>query len=306
MAHEHNHGGHAHAHAPADFGRAFAIGVGLNLGFVVLEAIYGVLSHSVALLADSGHNLSDVLGLLLAWGATVLAKKRPTSRRTYGFRSSSILAALLNALLLLVAIGAIAWESVGRFFHPEPLQTGTIIIVALIGVVINTATALLFMRGRKDDINIRGAFLHMAADAGISLGVVIAGLVIRFTGWVWLDPTVSLVLVAVIFWGTWGLLKESVNLSLHAVPEGINEAAIRTYLEAVPSVIGVHDLHIWAMSTTEAALTVHLVRAVSTRDDELLAQIGRDLHDNFNIEHPTIQFETGDAAHECALNENAV
>ena len=299
---EHNRtgSGHAgHSHAPADFGRAFAIGVALNLGFVVVEAVYGIASHSVALLADSGHNLSDVLGLLLAWGATVLAKKSPTPRRTYGFRSSSILAALLNALLLLVAIGAIAWESIGRFVRPEPVQTGTVIVVALVGVAINTATALLFMRGQKEDLNIRGAFLHMAADAGISLGVVIAGLVIRYTGWFWLDPTVSLVLVGVIFWGTWGLLKESVNLSLHAVPEGINEAGVRAYLETLPGVTSVHDLHIWAMSTTEAALSAHLVRTDATGGDALLAQIGRDLHDDFGIEHPTIQFETGAAY--CAL-----
>ena len=300
MAHSHD-GGHGggHSHAPADFGRAFAIGIALNTGFVIVEAVFGVLSHSLALVADAGHNLSDVLGLLLAWGATVLARRVPTPRRTYGLRRSSILAALFNAVFLLVAVGGIAWEAVGRFRDPAPVQGQTVIGVALVGIVINTATALLFMSGRKGDLNIRGAFLHMAADAGVSLGVVLAGVAILFTGWLCLDAAVSLLIVAVILWGTWGLLKDSVNLALDAVPEGIDAAGVKEYLASLPHVLEVHDLHIWGMSTTEAALTVHLVRDVPTCDDALLSRVSRELHDRFGIEHVTVQLETGDAAHAC-------
>lgn len=300
-AHEdgHAHGGMGHSHAPANFGRAFAIGIALNAGFVALEAGFGVLSGSLALLADAGHNLSDVFGLLLAWGASTLSRRRPTERRTYGLRRSSILAALFNALFLLVATGAIAWEAMGRFNAPAPIAGRTVIWVAAVGIVINTATALLFMAGRKGDLNIRGAFLHMAADAAVSLGVVIAGFAILSTGWGWIDPTVSLVIAALIVAGTWGLLRDSLDLALDAVPAGIEVPQVRQYLEGLPAVIEVHDLHIWAMSTTETALTAHLVRAVSTCDDALLSRASDELHDRFGIEHVTLQLETGNAAYPC-------
>ena len=249
MSHDHDHGGHSHA--PANFGTAFVVGIALNSGFVLVEAVYGYFAHSLALMADAGHNLSDVLGLLLAWGATVLARRAPSTRHTYGLRSSSILASLFNAVFLLVAIGAIAWEAIGRFSHSEPVQGKTVIVVALIGIAINTITALMFMAGRKNDLNIRGAFLHMVADAGVSAGVVVAGIVMLFTGWLWLDPVVSLTIAVVILVSTWGLLKDSVNLSLHAVPEGIQASEVKAYLADLPDVRDVHDLHIWAMSTTE-------------------------------------------------------
>lgn len=295
------HGSHGHNHAPADFGSGFAIGIALNVGFVIAEAVFGVRAHSLALLADAGHNLSDVLGLLLAWGAAVLARRLPTPRHTYGFRSSSILAALFNAVLLLVAVGGIAWEAIGRFQNPSPVSGGTVIWVAAAGIVVNGATALLFMSGRKGDLNIRGAFLHMAADAGVSLGVVIAGMVLLATRLLWIDPLVSLVIVAVILWGTWGLLKDSVNLALAAVPEGIDVAAVRTYLQGLPAVKEVHDLHIWAMSTTETALTAHLVRTDPECDDAMLAKAAHELQERFGIEHTTLQLETGSAAHPCRL-----
>lgn len=298
MAHDH---GHAHSHAPANFGRAFAIGIALNTGFVVIEAVFGVLAGSLALVADAGHNLSDVLGLLLAWGASILVRRRPTIRRTYGLRRSSILAALLNAVFLLLAIGAIGREALGRFAHPEPTAGGPIIAVALVGIVINGTTALLFASGRRGDLNIRGAYLHMAADAGVSLGVVLAGLAILLTGWRWLDPAVSLAIVVVIFVGTWGLLRDSVNLALDAVPEGIDTAAVAAYLSALPGVTAVHDLHIWAMSTTETALTAHLVIPGGGDTDALLARACGELHDRFGIAHATMQIERGDPAHPCGL-----
>ncbi len=297
MAHDHS----GHSHAPASFGRAFAIGIVLNTGFVVVEATFGILSGSLALVADAGHNLSDVLGLVLAWGASVLVRRLPTARRTYGLRRTSILAALFNAVFLLVAIGIIAWEALGRFRHPEPVAGGTVIWVALVGIVINTATALLFMAGRKDDLNIRGAFLHMAADAGVSLGVVLAGIAILLTGWQWLDPVVSLLIVVVILLGTWGLLRDSVNLALDAVPENIDMDAVTAYLVALPGVTEVHDLHIWAMSTTETALTAHLVIPDGENGDALLARTCAELHDRFGIEHATMQIEHGDPAHPCGL-----
>lgn len=284
---------HAHDHARGAFDRAFAIGVGLNLSFVVVEVIYGLQAHSLALVADAGHNLSDVLGLVLAWVASVLARRRPTPRRTYGMRRSSVLAALANAVLLLIAIGAIAWEAVRRFTDPVPVEAGTVMWVAAVGIVINSVTALLFMSGRKGDLNIKGAFLHMAADAGVSAGVVGAGLAIRATGWVWLDPTISLAIVVVIFVGTWGLLRDSTNLALDAVPEGIDEQGVKSYLRAVEGVAEVHDLHIWGMSTTEVALTAHLVRPDGKSDDALLARVAQELHDCFGIEHATLQVEHG-------------
>ena len=282
-----------HTHGPAAYDRAFAVGVGLNLVFVAAEAVFGVLAGSTALLADAAHNFSDVLGLLLAWGASYLARRPRSSRRTYGWRSSSILAALVNALVLLVVTGGIAWEAVQRFSVPAQVGGAVVAWVALVGVGINTATALLFMRGRKDDLNIRGAFLHMAADAAVSAGVVAAGVVILVTGWSWIDPVVTLLIAAVILAGTWGLLRESVNLALHAVPEGIAPDAVEAYLMGLPGVTAVHDVHIWAMSTTETALTAHLVKQDARDDDAIIAEATRVLHERFGIEHTTLQWERG-------------
>ncbi len=289
----HAHGGHGHSHAPANFDRAFAIGVALNVGFVIVEAAYGIISNSLALLADAGHNLGDVAGLLLAWGAAWLTRRAPTAKRTYGYGRTSILAALANAVLLLVAIGAIGWEAVQRFAHPEPVQGLTVMIVAAIGIAVNGGTALLFMRGRKGDINIRGAFLHMASDAGISAGVVVAGLVMMLTGWLWLDPVVSLLLVAVVAFGTWGLLKDSVALAIDEVPSGISRDDVYAHLQALGGVTDVHDLHIWPLSTTSTALTVHLVCEGDRIDDDLTGRIVEELRARFKIDHATIQFETG-------------
>jgi len=292
--HGHGAGGHqGHVHGPANYDRAFAIGVALNFGFVVVEAVYGILANSLALLADAGHNLSDVAGLLLAWGATWLARKAPTARRTYGYGRSTILAALGNAVLLLVATGAIALEAVQRFADPQPVQTTPMIVVAAIGIAINLGTALMFMRGRKTDINLGGAYLHMMADAAASAGVVVAGIAIIFTGWLWLDPVVSMVIAAVIVLGAWGLLKSSLALSVDSVPGGIDVDAVRTHLESLPDVRAVHDLHIWALSTTETALTVHLVRDDPRLDDAFLARTCHDLRERFGIHHTTIQLETG-------------
>jgi cobalt-zinc-cadmium efflux system protein len=306
--HDHGHGhahghGHGHSHAPANFDRAFAIGAGLNLAFVAAEAAAGFFTHSLALLADAGHNLSDVLGLFLAWGAAVMARRAPTARRTYGLRKGTILASLANAALLLVAVGAIAWEAVRRLASPEPVTAGPVILVAAIGVVINTATALMFMRGQKGDLNVRGAFLHMAADAAVSAGVVIAAVVMMLTGWLWLDPMVSLAIVVVIVAGTWGLLRDSLDLALDAAPRGVDTAAVRAWLERLPGVSGVHDLHIWAMSTTETALTAHLIRpgpAGPAEADGFLHETCAGLHDRFGIGHATLQVEHGDAA-DCRL-----
>jgi cobalt-zinc-cadmium efflux system protein len=295
----HSHSTAGHSHAPASFGSAFAIGITLNLGFVVLEVVYGVLAHSLALVADAGHNMGDVLGLLLAWCVTFLARTAPTERRTYGLRSSSILAALFNAIFLLITVGAIAWEAIRRFGDPTVVEARTVIWVSAIGIVINTATALMFMSGRKRDLNIRAAFMHMATDAGVSLGVVVAGFLIIATGWRWIDPVISLAIAAVITWGTWGLLRDSVNLALHAVPQGIEVAEVRKYLSSLPHVTEVHDLHVWPMSTTETALTAHLVRDVDDCDCALLDQAARDLHRKFEIQHATLQFETLD--HHCHL-----
>ncbi|HJV42744.1 cation diffusion facilitator family transporter [Caulobacter sp.] len=299
--HGHAHGHHGHSHAPKDFGRAFAIGTALNLGFVIVEAGAGLVTRSLALLADAGHNLSDVLGLLMAWGAVVLAKRAPSAHRTYGLRKGTILASLANAALLLVAVGAIAWEAVRRFAAPEPIQTGPVMIVAAIGIAINTATALMFMKGSKEDLNVRGAFLHMAADAAVSAGVVIAALVMTFTGWLWLDPVVSLAIVAVIVLGTWGLLRDSLDLALDATPRGIDTGKVRDWLVARPGVSEVHDLHIWAMSTTENALTAHVVRPLDADHDQFLHDACAELASKFNIGHVTIQVESSQGAHACRL-----
>jgi cobalt-zinc-cadmium efflux system protein len=304
--HGHSHGGHGHSHAPASFDRAFLIGIALNTGFVIAEAAYGFIANSLALLADAGHNLSDVLGLLLAWVAASLAKRRPSARFTYGMKRTPILASLANAMLLLVASGAIVLEAVRRFSDPAPVAEATVIWVALVGIVINGVTALGFMAGRKNDLNIRGAFLHMVADAVVSLGVVVSGVVILYTGWLWLDPAVSIVIALVIVAGTWSLLKESINLSLDAVPERIDRRAIERYLSGLPGVSEVHDLHIWAMSTTEVALTAHLVRPGATLDDGLLARACTDLSTRFGIGHATLQIESGDPAHPCILAPSEV
>jgi cobalt-zinc-cadmium efflux system protein len=299
MTHHHAHEHHGHSHSPANYNRAFIVGITLNVGFVGVEAVFGFLTNSLALLADAGHNLSDVLGLILAWAASWLVRRRPTQRYTYGFRRSSILAALINASFLLMAMGAITWEAIQRFSNPTSVNGSTIIGVAIVGIIINSITALMFMSGRKGDLNIKAAFLHMAADALVSFGVVLAGIAILKTGLNWFDPVVSLIIVAVIVIGTWELLRDSVNLALDAVPEEIEPLAVRTYLEQIPGVIEVHDLHIWAMSTTETALTTHLVMMTGNPGDAFLSKITMELHDNFGIEHSTIQVETGDILFPC-------
>ncbi len=292
-SHEHGHDhahGHGHSHAPKDFGRGFLIGIVLNTGFVVIEAVYGWLSGSMALIADAGHNLSDVLALLLAWGASAAAKRPATQRFTYGFKSSTILAALANAGLLLIAIGAILFETLRRVAEPAPVQGETMAVVAGIGILVNAGTAALFLKG-QDDINIRGAFLHMAADALVSLGVVIAGLAILWTGERWIDPAVSIAIVLVIAWGTWGLLKDSVAMSLLAVPKTVSESEVRAYLSGLPGVEAVHDLHIWPMSTTETALTAHLVMPEGHPGDTFLREVAEELEHHHRIGHTTIQIE---------------
>lgn len=291
-SHEHGHAhGAGHGHAPKDFGRAFLIGIVLNAAFVIIEAVYGWLSGSMALIADAGHNLSDVMALMLAWGASVAAKKPGNARFTYGYKSSTILAALANAGLLLIAIGAISFETIQRIADPAPVEGTTMVIVAGIGIFINAGTAMLFMRGRKHDINIRGAFLHMAADALVSLGVVIAGITILLSGALWIDPLVSLLIVAVIAWGTWGLLKDSVAMSLLGVPKGVSESRVRGYLVGLEGVSEIHELHIWPMSTTETALTAHLVMPDGHPGDAFLREIGHELEHHHRIGHATIQIE---------------
>ena len=306
--HGQGHGqGHGHAHGLiSHHGRAFFIAITLNTAFVAVEFSYGLLAHSTALMADAGHNLSDVLGLLLAWAATVLARKAPNARFTYGLRSSSILAALANAVMLLVACGAIGWEAAQRLLQPGAVASVTVIWVAAAGIVVNGLSALLFMKGSQHDINIRGAYLHMAADAAVSLGVVLAGLLMLFTGWFWLDPAISLLIVLVIVAGTWALLRESLHLALNAVPPHIDVAAVAAHLKSLPGVADIHDLHIWGMSTTESALTVHLVMPDGHPGDARLDAITQQLQQRFLIHHSTLQIELGSSQHACSLHAPAV
>lgn len=309
MAHSHNHAdsyGHAHSHTPATFDRAFAVGITLNLAFVFIEGGFGFWSNSMALAADAGHNLSDVLSLVFAWFASWLVRKRlnaaTRSRYTYGFRKSSVLAALLNAVLLLVACGGIAWEALERLREPAPVAGNVVIWVAAIGVVINTATALLFMRGREHDANIKGAFLHMAADAAVSLGVVISGIVIGQTNWFWLDPAMSLFIVAVVVYGTWGLLTDALTMALDAVPRDVDITAVREYLSGLAGVASVHDLHVWAMSTTETALTAHMVFSEGyslPAPNTFFHDAAHALEEQFAIHHATLQLEAADGSATC-------
>ena len=304
-----SHDRHAHAHhhhGPVDFGRAFAIGIALNLAYVVAEAGYGLAAGSLALLADAGHNLGDVLGLGLSWGAALLGRRGPSSRFTYGLGSTSILAALANALILLVVTGGIAWEAIWRLGHPVAVTGGIVALVAAVGIAVNGVTALLFARGRRGDLNLRSAFLHMAADALVTAGVVVAGIVIVWTGLLWLDPAVSLVVSAIIIYGAWDLVKQALNLALDAVPQSVDPDAVRTHLLALPGVIAIHDLHIWGMSTTETALTCHLVMPQGHPGDEALAHIARELEEHFHIQHTTLQIELGDGAEACVLTPEHV
>ncbi len=295
-----NNHSHSNNQIKVDFNKAFGFGILLNITYIIVELVYGLLINSTALLADAGHNFSDVLGLMLAWGAARLATKLPTIKTTYGMRKSTVLAALFNSVLLMIAVGAISFEAVRKFFNPEPVEGTTMMIIAGIGVIINTLTAILFIRGKEKDMNIKGAYLHMAADAGVSLGVVIAGLLISITGWLWLDPLMSIIIVAIITAGTWGLLRDSFMLSVDAVPESINVEEVQNYLGFFPGVKEVHDLHIWAMSTTETALTVHLVIPDSSFDDKMLKKICGELHSKFGIGHTTVQVEQNSSTANCS------
>lgn len=297
--HDHRHGVAGHAHAPATFGKAFAIGIALNATYVLAQLFYGVVAQSVALLADAVHNLGDVFGLVIAWGTMRLARREPTQTRTYGWGRSTILASLGNAVVLLLGCGAIAIEAIQRFGHPKPVAGGTVMWVAAIGIAINGGTALMFMRGRKDDLNIKGAFLHMASDAVVSGGVVLAALLIQFTDWLWLDPATSLVIAVVITISTWGLLRDSANLAMDAVPGGIKLADVEQALLALPGVVEVHDLHIWALSTTETALTAHLIERISSGGTGLIAQATAEVRHRFAIGHCTFQVEVAESADAC-------
>jgi cobalt-zinc-cadmium efflux system protein len=296
---------HSHGHTELSHGRAFAIGIALNLAYVGGEAVAGIFSGSLALLADAGHNLSDVLGLSLSWGAAVLSRRQPSGRFTYGLRSSSILAALANAIILLVVTGGIAWEAIWRIGHPVQVASGIVVAVATIGIFVNGGTALLFASGSAD-LNVKSAFLHLAADALVTAGVVAAGVVIWLTNWLWLDPAVSLVVSAVIVFGTWSLLKSAIGLALDAVPEGVDAAAVRAHLLGLPGVTGLHDLHIWGMSTTETALTCHLIMPAGHPGDAVLSAMAQQLHHRFGIEHATIQIELADTDEACVLTPEHV
>ena len=295
--HNHDHEGHSHGalghvHAPANFGAAFAVGVALNATFVVIEVVYGLLGHSVALLADAGHNLSDALGLGVAWAAVILAKRRPTSRFTYGLGGSSILAALFNAVFLLMVTGGLTWEALQRFYDPQPVVGKTVMIVAACGIVLNGFCAWLFSKGGKGDLNVRGAFMHMAADALVSLGVVVGGFIILMTGWHWIDPAMSIVISLVIVGGTWSLLTGSLTMSLNAVPADIDMAKVRAFLMGLPSVTEVHDLHVWSLSTTEVAMTAHLVMPSGHPGDAFVVHACENLKEQFEIGHVTLQVES--------------
>lgn len=308
--HDHDHGGRLHGCAhhhgdPNNHGRAFIIAIALNIVFVAVEFSYGLIAHSTALIADAGHNLSDVLGLILAWSAAMLSRKAPNERYTYGLRSTSILAALGNAVFLLVACGAIALEAVQRFAQSPAVDGLTVTLVAAVGIVVNGLSAWLFMRGSKGDLNIRAAYLHMAADAAVSLGVVVAGVAMMYTGWYWLDPVISLIIVAVIVIGTWGLLRESVQLVLSGVPANIEVAEIDAFLRQCPGVADIHDLHIWGMSTTESALTVHLVMPEGYPGDNFMDEIMHTLKVRYLVHHSTLQIELGTTTHACSLHPSA-
>jgi cobalt-zinc-cadmium efflux system protein len=304
---KHDHHGHGHGHhhdvEPGNMGRAFVIAIALNSLFVVAEFTYGVIANSTALMADAGHNLSDVLGLALAWGAALLARRAPDRQFTYGLRGSSILAALANALLLMVACGAIAWEAIQRFHAPAPVAGWTVSLVALAGVAVNGISAWLFMAGKKDDINIRAAYQHMAADAAISIGVVVSGAVIMGTGWAWIDPLVSLIIVVLIVMSTWSVLRESLRMVLAGVPSSVDPKKVDAYLSTLPGVSATHDLHIWSMSTTETALTAHLVMPAGYPGDIAIDAITARLKDEFAIHHCTLQVEEGTTDHACCLHE---
>lgn len=302
--HGHEHHGHGHHHHHGDpntMGRAFAIAITLNLGFVGVEFFYGFLANSTALMADAGHNLSDVLGLMLAWGAAILAKRAPNHQYTYGLRSTSMLAALFNAMLLLLACGGITFEAVQQLLKPDPVAGLTVSVVAGIGILINGFSAWLFMAGSKDDINIRGAYLHLAADAAISLGVLVAGVLVRYTGWNWIDPAVSMVIVVIIVWSTWSLMMRALRMMMAAVPDNVDRAGIEQFLRSRPGVTGVHDLHIWAMSTTENALTAQLVTPAGYPGDGAIDAISKELREAFAIQHSTLQVRLGASALECCL-----
>ncbi len=307
MSHAHDHHGHGidHSHVPTNFGRTFAIATALNIALVAAQVIYGLWAHSLALLADAGHNFGDVMGLVMAWLAYAVADWRPSSRFTYRMRSASILSAFVNGLILLVATGAIAWEAIHRFYQPEPVATGTVMAVATVAVVVNGASAWLLSRGSQSDLNMRGAFLHMLADAGVSVAVIVAAGGIMLTGWQWLDPAVSLLISVVILIGTWRLLRDSLRLALNAVPPTIDPEAVARYLRGLPEVDELHDLHIWAMSTTETALTCHLVTPAGHPGDEFLHRVAHDLQDKFEICHATVQIELSDGS-QCHLQPDNV
>ena len=297
MSHDHQH------EAPAsDLGRAFLVGIGLNLAFVVIEAVFGVLAHSTALLADAAHNLSDVLGLAMAWGASALARRAPSSLHTYGFRRSTVLAALANSVLLLAAVGAVAWEAIGRFSAPTAPHGMTMMGVAAFGVLVNGVSALFFRKGAKADANVRGAFLHLVADAAVSAGVVVAGAVVWRTGWTWVDPVTSLVVSGVVLFGTWGLLRDALHLAMDGVPRSIDLEKVRDFLHGLPKVEAVHDLHVWAMSTTEIALTAHLVVPWPACEPAFFGELEHELHERFGISHVTVQLD-GAAGRRCTRSE---
>jgi len=304
--HDHEHSAFWQSRTGSGYGRAFAFGIGINLAYLIAEAWFGIASHSLALLADAGHNLGDVLALGLAWGAAVLSRRGPSRRFTYGLRSTSILAALANAIILLVVTGGIAWEGLWRLWHPVAVAGNTVAWVAAAGIAVNGATALMFMRGRRRDLNIRSAFAHMAADAAVAAGVAIAGIAIAATGWLWLDPAVSLAVSLIIVYGTWDLVKQALGLALDAVPTGIDPARVHEYLSEVSGVTALHDLHIWGMSTTETALTCHLVMPGGHPGDAALGILARELEERFGIQHATIQIEIGDSEEVCALTPEHV